>query len=504
MSALTRRVVRFPPYTDPPLVATLAHRCASRPRAMLPSPVDRQNRIGVERSAGGRSYSVRDDRPPCCSSPCWPARSCRPQRPLMRPSCGPHRADQAVLKTQPREVTLEWSEPVDLGPGAVRLLNGTGGEVKTAAAKHGPGGPSTAVLPLPPGLAEGTYVVAWRVVSSDSHPVSGAFSFSSARRARSSSSRVARRARPSGRSTRSAVAWRSSGWRWRSVGPSWCSRCGPAGPARRARAAGSCGPGSALLLAGRSSCCSCRVRTRPAARSRTRSRRSRSASVRGSARARGADRAGVAFLLFARGLRVPAALCGVALIFTWTLVDHSRTGVQTWLGVPAATRTCSPWRSGSAGWCVVLACAGAAPVARFSRLAVVCWRWAVSGCISPSASRASSGAPADRVRAVAAREEPRWRAVILGLAWLSRRAVPRGGDAAAHGRGRDVPRHRVLGVTAVLVNTRRRAWRTRSNRQDRARPARQRSGQGRAGQAGRERRGRLSRAARRTLSRCPS
>src|ERR1700754_536078 len=86
--------------------------------------------------------------------------------------------DQQVLKTQPRAVTLKWSEAVDLGEHSVRLLDGSGQEVKTAPAKHGPGGPSTAVLELPPGLANGTYVIAWRVVSSDSHPVSGAFSFS--------------------------------------------------------------------------------------------------------------------------------------------------------------------------------------------------------------------------------------------------------------------------------------------------------------------------------------
>src|ERR1700745_42289 len=39
-------------------------------------------------------------------------------------------------------------------------------------------GCAAARLTLPPGLARGTYVVAWRVVSADSHPVSGAFSFS--------------------------------------------------------------------------------------------------------------------------------------------------------------------------------------------------------------------------------------------------------------------------------------------------------------------------------------
>src|SRR5690348_16407482 len=87
-------------------------------------------------------------------------------------------ADQDVLKTQPRVVSLEWSEAVDLGEHSIRLLDGSGEEIKTAPAKHGPGGAATAVLELPRGLADGTYVVAWRVVSTDSHAVSGAFSFS--------------------------------------------------------------------------------------------------------------------------------------------------------------------------------------------------------------------------------------------------------------------------------------------------------------------------------------
>src|SRR5262245_44845362 len=82
-------------------------------------------------------------------------------------------ADQQVLRVEPRSVSLKWSEAVDLGEHSVRLLDGSGSEVATAPAKHGPGGPSTAVLSLPPGLAKGTYVVTWRVVSSDSHPVSG-------------------------------------------------------------------------------------------------------------------------------------------------------------------------------------------------------------------------------------------------------------------------------------------------------------------------------------------
>src|SRR5262245_63459933 len=66
-------------------------------------------------------------------------------------------ADQQVLRVQPPSVSLKWSEAVDLGEHSVRLLDGSGSEVSTAPARHGPGGPSTAVLKLPPGLAKGTY-----------------------------------------------------------------------------------------------------------------------------------------------------------------------------------------------------------------------------------------------------------------------------------------------------------------------------------------------------------
>src|SRR6185436_14010105 len=82
----------------------------------------------------------------------------------------------------------------------------------------------------------------------------------------------------------------------------------------------------------------------------------------------------VAFLvLLLRGLRVPAALCGVAMIFTWTLVDHSRTGVQTWLGVPVASVHLLAMALWFGGLLVVIAFGAAAPVARFSRLALVCF-----------------------------------------------------------------------------------------------------------------------------------
>ncbi len=83
------------------------------------------------------------------------------------------------MAKQPAQVKLVWNEPVDLGPGSIRLLDATGGLIKTREGRAIAGGDRTAaVMALPPGLKHGTYVVAWRVSSADSHPVSGAFSFS--------------------------------------------------------------------------------------------------------------------------------------------------------------------------------------------------------------------------------------------------------------------------------------------------------------------------------------
>src|SRR4029079_1172475 len=78
-------------------------------------------------------------------------------------------ADGAVVKTQPTQVKLRWSEAVDLGPGSVRLLDASGKLLKTEKARHDGGDQTTAVMALPSGLANGTYVVAWRVTSADSH-----------------------------------------------------------------------------------------------------------------------------------------------------------------------------------------------------------------------------------------------------------------------------------------------------------------------------------------------
>jgi hypothetical protein len=75
----------------------------------------------------------------------------------------------AVLDAPPANITLKFNEPVEISLGAIRVFDGTGNSIDVSAARH-PGGDASAVQIDLPKLADGSYVVDWRVVSSDSHP----------------------------------------------------------------------------------------------------------------------------------------------------------------------------------------------------------------------------------------------------------------------------------------------------------------------------------------------
>ncbi|RDD89022.1 copper resistance CopC/CopD family protein [Streptomyces parvulus] len=86
--------------------------------------------------------------------------------------------DGSVLGRAPDRVTLTFSESVGLRDDSFRILDPGGHRVRTADAGRADGRSDTARVDLPADLGEGTYTVAWRVVSADSHPASGAFTFS--------------------------------------------------------------------------------------------------------------------------------------------------------------------------------------------------------------------------------------------------------------------------------------------------------------------------------------
>jgi copper transport protein len=89
-------------------------------------------------------------------------------------------ADGSVVKTAPQQVVLTFSEGVLLSADSLRVLDPAGTNVATGAPGHAAAkdSGSTATVALRPGLGNGTYTVAWKAVSQDSHPVAGAFTFS--------------------------------------------------------------------------------------------------------------------------------------------------------------------------------------------------------------------------------------------------------------------------------------------------------------------------------------
>ncbi|MEV6737226.1 copper resistance protein CopC [Streptomyces sp. NPDC051104] len=89
--------------------------------------------------------------------------------------------DGSVLKTAPKAVTLTFTESVGLLDNSIRVFDPENRRVHTDEQEHADGRSDTARVTLPD-LKQGTYIVAWRVVSADSHPVSGALTFSVGRR----------------------------------------------------------------------------------------------------------------------------------------------------------------------------------------------------------------------------------------------------------------------------------------------------------------------------------
>ncbi|MFE6767850.1 copper resistance CopC/CopD family protein [Streptomyces fimicarius] len=88
--------------------------------------------------------------------------------------------DGAVVDTAPKEVTLSFSEAIAVGDDSIRVLDPSGKRADTEAEPKdlSEGGTVRYGVALHSGLPDGTYTVAWQAVSADSHPISGAFTFS--------------------------------------------------------------------------------------------------------------------------------------------------------------------------------------------------------------------------------------------------------------------------------------------------------------------------------------
>jgi copper transport protein len=81
-----------------------------------------------------------------------------------------------TTNTAPTEVRLRYSEPVEPRFAIVSVTNAAGRQVTDGNPSTAPGSPQTLVTPLRR-VPEGWYLVFWRVISADGHPVRGAFTF---------------------------------------------------------------------------------------------------------------------------------------------------------------------------------------------------------------------------------------------------------------------------------------------------------------------------------------
>jgi copper transport protein len=84
----------------------------------------------------------------------------------------------AVLQAQPKQVMFRFGESVEGNFGAVRVFDAKGARVDDDKVFHPGGRGAQIAVGLKAGLPKGTYTATYRVISADSHPVSGGLVFS--------------------------------------------------------------------------------------------------------------------------------------------------------------------------------------------------------------------------------------------------------------------------------------------------------------------------------------
>lgn len=85
-------------------------------------------------------------------------------------------APSTVLEKSPTEISLDFSETIESSLLSIRVFDSDQRQVNIGDASRADSDQSIATAQVPK-LANGVYVVVWRAVSADGHPVSGAFPF---------------------------------------------------------------------------------------------------------------------------------------------------------------------------------------------------------------------------------------------------------------------------------------------------------------------------------------
>jgi copper transport protein len=86
-------------------------------------------------------------------------------------------AASGVLNAAPRTVSLTYDEAVEPRFAIISVTNVDGHQETTGPVHRSASDPDTLMVPLHPGLPEGWYLIYWRAISVDGHPVQGAFTY---------------------------------------------------------------------------------------------------------------------------------------------------------------------------------------------------------------------------------------------------------------------------------------------------------------------------------------
>ncbi|HEY7275654.1 MAG TPA: FixH family protein [Trebonia sp.] len=84
--------------------------------------------------------------------------------------------DGSVLSKAPRQVSATFDETVGISADSLTVYSPSGQRVDAGPTRHISG--DEIAVSLRPGLGDGTYTAVWHVISADTHPVDGAFTFS--------------------------------------------------------------------------------------------------------------------------------------------------------------------------------------------------------------------------------------------------------------------------------------------------------------------------------------
>jgi copper transport protein len=83
----------------------------------------------------------------------------------------------AILDRPPHSIALTYDEAVEPRFAIISVTNARGDQQTTAPVHRSPSNPDTLIVPLKPHLPVGWYLIYWRAISIDGHPVQGGYTF---------------------------------------------------------------------------------------------------------------------------------------------------------------------------------------------------------------------------------------------------------------------------------------------------------------------------------------